>query len=99
MRNKKCHFNHKNLFENNYLINDQSFLMNYSNNFNKLILPNPNSIFKNWNNIISNEQSTFLSSEDCFIKNRNISKINNCKCFCHKIDRRVIKKLIKVQMV
>ena len=103
MKNKQWHFNHKNLFENSHAINDQSFLnisknnLDYSNNFNKLILPNPKKIFKNRNNLLSFEQNTFLSSQDYFIKNKIITTINNCKCFCHESNSRVLRNLLKSQ--
>ena len=92
MKNKKYHFNHKDLENNIHLINEQSFpgvsrngrqyskkyIHNYPFSNNSLILRNQNNLILN----DPNDQSTLLSSKDYHIKNKSISdinNINNCK--------------------
>ena len=100
MKNKKYHFNHKDLKENIHFINEQNFT-NISRNHHQyskkhnFSLPNHYTTLRNQYNILSSEQSTLLSSDDILINNNGISDINHCNCLCHEIDQNIISQIMK----
>ena len=100
MKNKKYHFNHKDLKENIHFINEQNFT-NISRNHHQyskkhnFSLPNHYTTLRNQYNILSSEQSTLLLSDDLLINDNRISDINHCNCLCHDIDQKIIPKILK----
>ena len=103
MKNKKYHFNPKDLSQNNHLINNNKKRPNYSRNvndfsnkfFSKASFPNyKNKIFSQ-NNFITTEQSTLLSTEDLF-KNSFITNRNNCECICHENNEIIVNNIMKI---
>ena len=100
MKNKKYHFNHKDLEENIHFINEQNFTNISRNNHqyskkHNFSLPNHDATLRNQYNILSSEQSTLLSSDDILINNNGISDINHCNCLCHEIDQNIISQIMK----
>ena len=100
MKNKKYHFNNKDLEENIHFINEQNFTNISRNNHqyskkHNFSLPNRDTMLRNQYNILSSEQSTLLSSDDLLINNNRISDINHCNCLCHEIDQKIISKIVK----
>ena len=102
MKNKRHYFNHRDIGENNHFNNYQKY-SNLSRNYDQYLkkhnhnfsLPNRKNIGRNPNIFLSNELSTLLTSDDFFLKNNSSSNINNCNCYCHEIDKKLIENILK----
>ena len=104
MNNQKYHFNNKDLQKKPNFINNSILPKNSRNNEqylnksnNKFSFINYNNLNLNQNNFISTEQSTLLSTEDLLLKNNILSNINNCNCYCHEIDKKIITNIFNIQ--
>ena len=107
MNIKKYHFNNEGSSYNDYLIKSQinpiipeNNSLYISKNYYQKSMPNHTLNFHK--NIITDEQSTLLTSEDYQIKANSLIKQrerNNCQCMCHHIEDSIKKNCHNVHII